>query len=76
MRAGERSGAWWALAALTGLLDDWPPSPDQLGAAAAPLRWYRWADPSDTAGWSLRLAVEDPDEGLAWAVAATDHAEL
>jgi len=71
--ATGRFGAWWALAAVMGLLDDWPPSPDELGDAAARLRWHRWADPAAPTGWSLRLAVEDPDEGLAWAVAATDH---
>ena len=72
--AAGRFGAWWALAALAGLLDDWPPPPDELGAATARLRFVRWADPADPTGWSLRLAVEDPDDGLAWAVAATDHA--
>ena len=68
-----RFGAWWALAALAGVLDDWPLPPDELGAAAQELRWLHWAPEGATTGWSLHLAVEDPEEGLSWAVAATDH---
>lgn len=68
-----RFGAWWALAALSGLLDDWPVAPEQLGEAAAELRWLLWEPASSGAtGWSLHLAVEDPHDGLAWAIAATD----
>lgn len=70
--AQGRFSAWWAAAALTGLLDGWPVAPDELGDAVAALRWYRW-DPGPVTGWSLRLAVEDPHDGLAWAVEATDH---
>ena len=73
-RRGMATGcfaAWWALAALAGLLDAWPAPPDELGRAAARLRWYRW-DAEPETGWSLRLAVEDPDRGRAWAVSAVD----
>ena len=71
-----RFSAWWAVAAVAGRLDDWPFRPDDLGAAADGLRWYRWADgEGDSAtGWSLHLAVEDARRGRAWAVRATDHA--
>lgn len=69
-----RFSAWWAVAAVAGRLDDWPFRPDDLGAAAADLRWYRWADDEPATGWSLRLAVEDPRRGRAWAVRATDQA--
>ncbi len=50
-----RFSAWWAVAAVAGRLDDWPFRPDDLGAAAEGLRWYRWADgDGDSAtGWSL-----------------------
>ncbi|MEA2001180.1 MAG: hypothetical protein U9N84_04760 [Actinomycetota bacterium] len=61
---------WWALAALLGLedIDD----PESLGEEAAGLRWILW-DPGDQiGGWSFHLAVEDPEDGLAWAVSAVD----
>lgn len=69
-----RFGAWWALAALAGLLDDWPVPPADLERAAGEIRWARWHPDGAERGWSLHLAMEDPDENLAWAVAATDHA--
>jgi hypothetical protein len=72
--AAGRFGAWWALVALTTGLDRWPPDPDEVGAAGAALRWYRWDSPAGTTtGWSLRLAVEDPARERAWAVEATDR---
>jgi hypothetical protein len=67
-----RFGAWWALAAVAGLLDEWPVPPEHLGEAAAELRWLLWAPADTSSGWSLHLAVEDSDDGLAWAIAATD----
>ncbi len=67
-----RFGAWWALAALTGLLDDWPVAPERLGEAAAELRWLLWQPVASSGGWSLHLAAEDPGDSLAWAIAATD----
>jgi hypothetical protein len=71
--APGRFAAWWTVAALAGLLDEWPAPPDDVGDAAHDLRWYRWDDGAPGRGWSLRLAVEDPSEGWAWAVAATDQ---
>jgi hypothetical protein len=38
------------------------------------LRWFAWDASEPESGWVLRLAVEDEDEGLAWAVAAVDSA--
>ena len=70
--AAGRSLTWWALAALTGLDDDWPVPPDDLGGAAAELRWVLWADLAPSTGWTCHLAVEDPLDGLAWALAAVD----
>ena len=69
-----RFGAWWALAAVVGVLDDWPVDPRELGTVAASLRWVRWQPVGHDVGWSLHLAVEDPGEGMAWAVTATDRA--
>ncbi|HEV2810282.1 MAG TPA: hypothetical protein VGV93_07805 [Acidimicrobiales bacterium] len=69
-----RFGAWWALSALAGLLDDWPVPPADLGAAASELRWLHWQPASGpTPGWSLHLAIEDPEDNLAWAIAAVDQ---
>jgi hypothetical protein len=70
--AAGRFGAWWAVAALTGRLDDWPVPPDDLGGAASQLRWYRWDAGEPETGWALRIAVEDPDRGRAWALSAVD----
>ena len=70
--AAGRFGAWWALAALVGLLDVWPVPADELEAAAAGLRFHLWDAAEPETGWSLHLAVEDPDQGVAWALAATD----
>jgi hypothetical protein len=69
-----RFDAWWALAALAGLLDDWPVPSDDLGDAAAELRWYAWDAGEPETGWGLRLAVEDPLDGRAWALLAADAA--
>ncbi len=71
--ATGRFGAWWALAALAGMLDDWPAVPEDLGDVASALRWARWHPLAPALGWSLHLAVEDPHTQLAWAIAATDH---
>jgi|SRR5581483_9098321 len=70
--AAGRFGAWWAAAALGGLLEEWPVDPDRLGAAVAGLDWYAWDAAEPPTGWRLHLAVEDPRRGRAWAVAAVD----
>jgi hypothetical protein len=67
--AAGRFGAWWAATHLVAL--DWPPHPDDLGAAIEELGWFVWSDGS-TGGWALNLAVEDADNGVAWATTATD----
>ncbi len=72
--ASGRYGAWWLLAALGDLLDDWPPDPDELANLADDLVWYRWNAYEPDVGWSLRLGVEDPTEGVAWALVASDAA--
>ncbi len=70
--AAGRFGAWWALGAMTGLLDDWPPHPDDLGSALGALEFVAWDSEEPETGWRLHLAVEDPAWGRAWAIAATD----
>ena len=70
--AAGRFGAWWAVAALAGRLDEWPGGPADLGEAAAGLRWYAWDAAEPATGWRLQIAVEDPASSLAWAIAAVD----
>ncbi len=70
--AAGRFAAWWAGAALTGLVERWPVDADALGTALARLRWYAWDGGGPASGWQLHLAIEDPAEGRAWAVAALD----
>jgi len=72
--ARGRFDAWWAAAALTGLDDDWPPDTDELGEAIDELRWWWWDAAEPDTGWTLRIAVEDPVDGLAWALTAVDTA--
>ncbi|MEP1125943.1 MAG: DUF6183 family protein [Ilumatobacter sp.] len=71
--AAGRFGAWWLLASLGDLLEDWPIDPDELGDLAHDLRWYRWNAYEPEVGWSLQLAVEDPADGVAWAITALDQ---
>jgi hypothetical protein len=68
--AAGRSGAWWTLAALAGLDEEWPLDATDAAQAAHGLRWFAWDAREPEMGWHLRLAVDDPDAGLAWAVAA------
>jgi hypothetical protein len=68
--AAGRFAAWWTVAMLTD--SDWPPEPDRLGLNGAGLRWYAWSDLIPPTGWTLHLAVGDPDEDLAWVVSAVD----
>lgn len=68
--AAGRFEAWWAAAALAGL--DWPPEPDELADALDELRWFVWDAAEPATGWALRLAVDDPADGVGWAVAAID----
>lgn len=70
--AAGRFGAWWALAALTDLLDDWPVTAGELGAAVDELAWFVWNVREPDTGWHCRLAAHDPAHGLAWALAAAD----
>lgn len=70
--AAGRFGAWWVLGALGDLLDTWPPDPDELGAVAEALRWFRWDAHEPAIGWSLQIAIHDPDDGVSWAITARD----
>ncbi len=73
--AGGRSEAWWFLASFTGMLDDWPCEPQEFGEIVTSLQFSTFDDGLDNAGWSIRLMIEDPQEGLVVAVRATDSAD-
>ena len=70
--AAGRFGALWLLAALGDTLDDWPLSVAELGRLAEELRWWWWDAHEPVTGWQLQVAVEDPAEGVAWAISARD----
>lgn len=72
--ATGRLDAWVAGAVVAGLASAWPPPADALGSAMTRLRWYTWDTGSPRAGWSLRLAVEDRERELAYALDAQDPA--
>ncbi len=74
--APGRFGAWWVLAALGDLADDWPVAPRRLGEVLERCRWYCWGADEPATGWVLRLAVEVPGRSgpRSWALAATDAA--
>jgi hypothetical protein len=67
-----RFGAWWLLAAITDLGEDWPPSPDALGDAAGGLRWWAWDAHEPDGGWRVRLVASSVDDGLSWVFSADD----
>ncbi len=70
--AAGRFSAWWAVAAIGELLDEWPPDPDAVGTALNAQQWFAWEADEPDIGWRLHLAVERPDRGRAWAIAAVD----
>jgi hypothetical protein len=69
--AAGRMAAWWTVAALARLVDEWPVHPGDLGEAAGSLRWFAWDAGDPVTGWSLQIAVEDR-AGRAWALTAVD----
>lgn len=71
--ATGRFAAWWTAASLADLTHDWPLAAAELGAAVDELRWYLWDDGGHKVGWLLRVAVEDPENDLAWALLASDE---
>lgn len=70
--AAGRFDAWWAATTLTGY--EWPPPVDGLGQGIDELGWYVWSAGEPQTGWRLQLAIEDPHDGLAWAISAHDAA--
>lgn len=69
-----RFGAWWTVAALADLTEEWPVEADRIGEALSSLDWFWWDDGGPNLGWALQLAVADLGEGYAWAISAHDIA--
>lgn len=73
-----RFNAWWAVAALSGMIDDWPVPSTEIQEAGESLRWWIWRELTESAkteestGWRLQLAIHDPEDELAWAIRAVD----
>ncbi len=65
-----RFSSWYTCSVLCGF--EWPVSPADLSQAASRLNWFRWDEGAPEEGWVLRVAVEDPADGWAAAIAATD----
>ena len=71
--ATGRGEAWWLLATFVGLADEWPCNADELGEVVNSLEFTAFTyDKAPTVGWGLHLVTEDPEEGLAIALRATD----
>ncbi len=69
-----RFSAWWTVAALAGLADDWPVEPEDLEPALADLTFFVWdTGEEDVAAWTFRFAAVDPSTGMAWAIDARDE---
>jgi hypothetical protein len=64
--AAGRYAAWWVVAALCDL--EWPADPAALAEGAGRLHWHWFDDGAPGTGWQLRLAINDPATGLAWAI--------
>lgn len=70
--ASGRSHAWWFLSVFTGLDEDWPCDPDELGGVISGLEWWQWSAP-ENGGWNVNLVIVDNAEGLACALHAHDR---
>lgn len=71
--ATGRGEAWWFLATFAGLADDWPCDAQEFGEVVNSLEFTAFTyDKAPTGGWGLHLIIEDPEEGLAIALRATD----
>lgn len=71
--AAGRYGAWWVVATLADM--EWPPTPDDIGEAVDRMEWFWFDDGTPGTGWELRIAIEDPNSDLAWAISAVDAAD-
>lgn len=71
--AAGRFNAWWTVAALADLTEDWPLSSQEIASAAHDMAWFLWDFDEPMVGWSLNLAISDAESGLSWAMASLDQ---
>lgn len=71
--AAGRSTAWWAASVAADV--DFPSDPAELGEEAQRLHWMRWTPSGGVSGWSIHLAIGDPDGEWGAALAAQDLME-
>jgi len=71
--AAGRDRAWVTAGAIAGFDPGERLDAASLGDAISELRWFVWNAPDVSTGFVLRLAVEDPVEGVAWACDAHDR---
>jgi len=75
-RRGAAYGRFMAFYLVATLGDlGWPAPAEVIGETAARFRWFRWTEGGPEKGWVLRVAVEDPVDGWAVAIGATDLLE-
>ncbi len=67
--AAGRLNTWWLLAALADCDVD---QHADIGRFMDRARWFRFDIGEPAIGWQFRLAVDDPETGLAWAITAQD----
>lgn len=78
--ASGRFGAWWLLAALGGLIDEWDTLQqrgelaDALGDTLHSFTWSRWRT-VHRHGYELRVLARDDDEGITIGLSAHEDAE-
>lgn len=70
--AAGRDAAWHAAGAIAGFDPHDPIDPDDFGEALEELRWFWWADHDVNHDRVLRLAVDDPIDGVAFAISAVE----
>jgi hypothetical protein len=71
--AAGRDLAWAAAAACAGFEPGERLEPATVGDAIDELRWLVWSAPDVSTGWVLRIAIEDPTDGIAFACDAADR---
>lgn len=70
--ATGRFSAWWFLAHVAGIADEWPVHPGEFGTIVSSLRYWWWDTDEPRTGWECRLVIEDEDEGISCALSAHD----
>ena len=73
--ATGRFGVWWLCAAITDTIDDWPLTDPNVQQLITSLQWHLYSDTpeSHNNGWSVRLAVHDPNSDISVCIDATDY---